>query len=454
MGPRPAESVPSNPAEGDQVGPGFFLSYARIPPLHGDRSDPAYWELIFFHDLLAAVQSRAPELPEGFIAGHVPPGADPEETTGRRLANCRVFVPLYCDDYFVDEQCGREWAVFEERRRLLSARTGDHGSAVLPVLWKTSHRNDRPPCIADTPPARLSGSELYHRLGLNELIRLYQAEYKTVVSRLAELIVWQARTQAPPIAAESALAEAVPAFPSAGHSARRLYITVVANVRSRVPTDRDPDFYGDSPEQWRPYQPADSEPLAHRAARLAQSYGWRPEIGVLTPTSPEARMTAREHTGSEHRQPPAPAILLADPWQFASYQGRRVLEKVDSWRKDWVRLMVPWSAADRETAEHRTRLESHTRDAVPWMYQSWRRACPQGLEDLATPAEFDEALPAVIDRARSHFLDASRPLRGSPPHRYSVRPRLVPSPEDETPQAPAAGLEQDLRAPESEGQGA
>jgi hypothetical protein len=67
------------------------------------------------------------------------------------------------------------------------------------------------------------------------------------------------------------------------------------------------------------------------------------------------------------------------------------------------------------------------------MMQGWRRTCQQHLEDLSTPEQFDEALPAVIDRARNHYLDNSRPLRDSMFGGYSGRPPLSPPPADDAP---------------------
>ena len=425
MGPDPAESAPSTRADAGTFGPGFFLSYARVAPLRGDRSDPDYWVKRFFHELAAEIRPLDSGLRHGFIAGHAPPGAHPETLTARNLATCRVFVPLYGDDYFGDEQCGREWAVFEQRRQLRRDRTGDEGDSIVPVLWTRQGREDWPPAAYRTRPHPLLSNDLYQRLGLFELIRLHERAYREVVALLAKEIVRRAHTEAPPVASEDALSWAVAAFPIPGRSTRRLFIKVAAGVRRVTPRDRDPEYYGEQPEDWRPYHPESAEPIVLRAARIARSLGYRPEISALSASSPEVKRVGG--------QPPAASILLADPWLFRGYQQRRNLEQVDRSRKEWVRLMVPWCATDRETADHRTLLESHVRDAVPWMVQGWRRTCPPTLADLATADDFDEALPVVIDRARSHFLNNSRPTWDPILTGRSGRPRLAPPPQDEPP---------------------
>ena len=435
MGPNPAESAPSTPPEVDAFGPSFFLSYARVAPLRGDRSDPYYWVKRFFHELTEEIRALDGNLMRGFIADHVPPGATPETMTARNLASCRIFVPLYGDDYFDDEQCGREWAVFERRRQLRRARTGEDGDSIVPVLWTRQGREDWPPAAHRVRPHPLLSNDLYQRLGLFELIRLHERAYREVVRLLAREIVRRAHTEAPPVTSEDALSFEPPAFPVPGRSTRQLFIKVVAGVRRDTPHDRNPEYYGDQPEDWRPYLPESEEPLVERAARIARSLGYRPEITALTATSPETKMNSlQKPLDPQFHQPPAASILLADPWLFRAYKERRNLERVDQHRKEWVRLMVPWCATDHETAELRTSLESHVRDTVPWMIQSWRRTCPQGLLDLATVEEFDLALPIVIERARHHFLNNIRPTRDSTLNGgYSGRPRLAPPPEDEPP---------------------
>ena len=434
-GNRPRTTSPSAQAEVDAFGPSFFLSYAPVAPLRGDRSDPYYWVKRFFHELAAEVRSLDGNLRQGFIADHVPPGANPETLTARNLASCRIFVPLYSDDYFDDEQCGREWAVFERRRQLRQARTGDDGDSIVPVLWTRPGREDWPPCAHRIRPHPLLSSDLYQRLGLFELIRLHERAYREVLRLLARDIVRRAHTEAPPVTAEDALSWETPAFPVPGRSTRQLFIRVVAGIRRETPNDRNPEYYGDRPEDWRPYHPESAEPIALRAARIARSLGYRPEITGLTSTSPEAKTSSQQKPlDAQFHQPPAASILLADPWHFRGLRERRYLERVDQHRKEWVRLMVPWCATDRETAGHRTSLESHVRDAVPWMIQGWRRTCPQGLIDLATVEEFDLALPIVIDRARHHFLNNIRPTRDSTlSSDYSGRPRAAPPPEDVLP---------------------
>jgi len=428
--------VPAGEPEAAAFGPSFFLSYSRSVPLRGDRSDPDYWVKRFFHDLAAEIRSLDSYLRQGFIADHVPPGSSPEILTAQNLANCRTFVPLYGDDYFDDEQCGREWAVFERRRQLGRDRTGYDGESILPVLWTRPGRQDWPEVAHRFRPNPLLSNDLYLRLGLFELIRLHERAYHEVVRLLAKEIVRKARTEAPPVAGEDALSFASPTFPTPGRSTRHIYITVAAGIRRTLPTERNPDYYGERPEDWRPYLPESHEPIALRAARIARSLGYQPEIRVLTATSPETKMSSPQTpSASQVQQPPAASIVLADPWLFRGYRERRNLEVVDLRRKEWVRLLVPWCAADQETAQQRTILESHVSNAVPWMTQSWRRTCPQHLADLSTVQEFDDALPMVIDRARDHFLNNinMRPLRDSALGGYAGRPRLAPPPEDEPP---------------------
>ncbi len=431
MGPSLRESlVGSAEGEGVTFGPGFYFSYARTPPLRGDRSDPDYWVKRFFHELETEVRHLDHRLRGGFMDHRIPPGLDPAEYAARSLSACRVFVPLYSDNYFASEQCGREWAVFDRRRRLRKARTGDDGRSVVPVLWTPTAR-DIPECARPHVPARLLEHDLYRELGLYQLIRLYENEYHEAVLRLAQMIVQKSGVEAPPAISPDAYQEVEPAFPGHLRPQRPLNITVAAAVRRTLPRDRDPEYYGGNPEEWRPYQPQVLEPLAERAARIAGTVGYTPRISVLTTSSPETRMPGQSDSVSRQQ---GPSILLADPWVFDGFvASRTALERVDRARRETVRLMVPWSSSDAETLGQRLYLEARVQSTVPWMFRCWRRSLPERLQDLTTPEQFDEALLVVIDRARSYFLSASEPLRNAPFNRYSSRPRLVAAPEDDPP---------------------
>ena len=420
------------PAEGEGVsfGPGFYFSYAHTPPLRGDRSDPDYWIKRFFHELETEVRHLDHRLPGGFVDHRIPTGLDPAEYAAHRLAECRVFVPLYGDNYFESEKCGREWAVFERRRRLRKARTGDDGRSIVPVLWTPSSR-EQPDCARRVPPARLLEHDLYLDLGLYQLIRLYEHEYHEAVLRLAQLIVQRARVEAPPAISPDSHGDVEPAFPGRASPQRPLYIAVAAAVRRTVPRERDPEYYGGNPEEWRPYQPQVLEPLAERAARIAGTLGYSARISVLSTSSPETKMPGPQ---LESQRQQGPSIVLADPWVFDGFPtSRTALERVDRCRRETVRLMVPWSGSDGETARQRLYLEARVQTTVPWMFRCWRRSLPERLQDLATAEQFDEALLVVIDRARSYFLSTSEPLRNAPLNRYSSRPRLAPAPHEEPP---------------------
>jgi FxsC-like protein len=431
MGPSLRESAVGS-AEGEDItfGSGFYFSYAHTPPLRGDRADPDYWVKRFFHELETEVRHLDHRLHGGFADHRIPAGLDPRQYAAQNLAECRVFVPLYSDNYFENDKCGREWAVFERRRRLRKARTGDDGRAIVPVLWTPSTR-EVPECARRVPAARLLETDLYLDLGLYQLIRLYEHEYHEAVLRLAQLIVHRARAEAPPAISPDAYADVEPAFPGHAEPQRPLYIAVAAAVRRTLPKDRDPEYYGGHPEQWRPYQPQVLEPLAERAARIAGTVGYQARISVLTTSSPETKMPGPQ---LDPQRPQGPSILLADPWVFDGFAASRTaLERVDRCRRETVRLMVPWNSADAETSRQRLFLEARVQSTVPWMFHIWQRSLPERLQDLSTAEQFDEALLVVIDRARSYFLSTSEPLRNVPFNRYSSRPRLAPAPQEEPP---------------------
>ena len=180
-------------------------------------------------------------------------------------------------------------------------------------------------------------------------------EYHEAVLRLAQLVVHRARVEAPPAISPDSYGDVEPAFPGRASPQRPLYIAVAAAVRRTLPRERDPEYYGNSSEEWRPYQPQVLEPLAERAARIAGTLGYSARISVLSTSSPETKMPAQQ---LESQRQQGPSIVLADPWVFDGFPtSRTALERVDRCRRETVRLMVPWSGSDGETAR-----SSHTAD--------------------------------------------------------------------------------------------
>jgi hypothetical protein len=167
--------------------PLFYLSYARSSresrtPVQG-----------FFDDLCGSISElTAMSMPGyGVDLGGEPPGLRWDEPMKRALATAQVFVPLYSEDYFRNEWCGREWDAFS--RRL----SGSEHAAIVPLPWTPLASV---PWVARSVPLRFMyhGGGV-HGMGLMELRESRPRDYRREVGRIAENIVSVAReTLLPP----------------------------------------------------------------------------------------------------------------------------------------------------------------------------------------------------------------------------------------------------------------
>ncbi|NUR26921.1 MAG: hypothetical protein HOV83_13940, partial [Catenulispora sp.] len=383
------------PARLPEHGSCFFLSYAHTPRVFSDGPDLNYWVRQFFRDLCNELVSCDPRwhrpggrgLP-GFMDDEIREGRLWKQRLVTELATCRVFIPLYCGPFFASENCGKEWSIFRARQMAHMAQTGQPNEAILPVIWKPA-RGDLPAFATEPQMERLGAGDAYFERGLYELIRLERREYTNVVLRLAERLDEAARNAAPPPGPQTDYDTVHPMFPvpedqlatvnDAGE--RRLRITVAAPPLRSVPPGRDPVFYGDRGEDWQPYQPQSSVPLAHRVEAVARWLGYSPFVSSLNGTSLELHEPGTD--GRPVDPADGPTLLLVDPW-VAHTDVSESVKVVDGRRKAWVRVLVPWSVTDKQTAEQAPVLRTMLERLIPWSLAEWSRTAPPATRELAT----------------------------------------------------------------------
>jgi FxsC-like protein len=404
----------------DQPGmlpPYFFLSYAHSDPLAASptedldklvRADPDQLVRKFFYDLTEAVRehaSRKPGLVSGFFDQEVPVGSDWKHRLTQALSTAQVFVPLYSVGYLAMAWPGRELACF--RQRVERAGFANPVRRFVPVLWAPLVGAQDPPGLhealasSDTEPD-------YAENGLWALLRLrpYRQSYLAVVHRLARQIVDLAEknpinpvalSQVPDI--EKVKSEFPPAAPLAA-----FVIEVAAPTLAVLSEGSDPQAYGETPVQWRPF-PGQELPLAEIAKQVAERFDFDPkvsEVGVAGEL--------------DDRQP---GIILIDPEFIASENGRATLRKVAKRLPEWVLpLVVVSQPRSRRTKE----LTAGVRDilnakALPT--ESARRGA-RGVESLD---EFASLVPLLVAEAERQYVRyrSSRVPPPGPSGRLSLR---------------------------------
>lgn len=423
----------AEPQRHTEYGSCFFLSYAHIPRVFDDGPDLNYWVRQFFRDLCNELVScdpswHRPTGPPGFMDDAIREGAVWRRHLVRELATCRVFVPLYNRKYFTSENCGREWAIFRARQMAHVAQTGVPNEAILPVIWKPPRAEDLPEFASALQMAQLSVSDAYFERGLYELIRLDRdREYTNVVLHLAEALDETARRSAPPLGPYVDYDSVRPMFPAEDGgpvSDRRFRITVAAPDERSTPPGRSRDYYGPQPEDWCPYHPDTTVPLARRAEDVARGLGYTPVVSALTRYSPELKPAAAGKPSGSGAD--GPGVLLVDPW-IAHTAGRGPVAEVDRCRKEWISVLVPWSCLDRQTTEQAATLRALLANVMPWSMDEWQRTAAAATRDLASLSDFGHAMPDVMERAWRRYLRAARPAGQGPA--FPPRPRLRDGPD-------------------------
>ncbi|MCX5099717.1 MULTISPECIES: FxsC protein [unclassified Streptomyces] len=382
--------------------PYFFLSYAHTPG-YGRGTDPDMWVERLFKDLcdhVLAMTDLPAGAPAGFIDREIRSGEGWSERLGEVLATCRVFVPLFSPRYFASEMCGKEWYAFAQRAIHHRARSNQRAEAIVPALWVPV-----PPSQLPGPAERLQFNhrdfgDRYVSDGLYGLIklRLFAEEYERAVYELAKRIVNVADTirigTGRPVDYRLAPSAFGPPNSSVG-APRPMQVTIAAATRHDLPPGRNPDYYGDSPQDWNPYHPAAARPLAYVAEDLVRSLNYQATISSFD-----------EETGhGEGKQPPSrPEILLVDRWALQDEDRCRRLAAFDAENRPWVTMIVPWNREDHESMAAEAELTEKLEQTMPTKMRQGRAYCRAAAKGVPSMEAFGQLLPQVVEVAAQQYL--------------------------------------------------
>ena len=403
-------SAGSAGAAGDRVY--FFLSYAHLER-HGRRADlPDKTVRDFFQDLsdeIARYAALPPGVTVGFADWEIPTGHAWRRELGHVLATCGVFLALYSPDYFERTVCGQEWAAFHRREQTHHAHAHAEKPAIVPVMWQKMDNGHMPPVARRIHYWLNSAGELYRRRGMRELVmrrnRQEVAEaYRFALKAFAEHIVTVADND-PLLPSEEGVLQLDPSDDAfAGDwsrdDPRPLRFVIVAPVLGNLPPRASPQLYGNSPEHWRPYWPADDTPIAKTAIALGQADGFHPFVEFLG-SCPDLR---------DGEGPSAPTILIVDPWAAQDPELSELLHSFDqvSYDKPWVRLVICWDKDGSGDGNQINELERGLQRTLDRTRAQCRMANPEAVAGLAKVAAFGERLPGVIAAAEQGYFRRTR----------------------------------------------
>jgi hypothetical protein len=284
------------------MGPLFFVSYASstgdrgpVQRLHSDVQKE-------IHSLLGRGPGTSGRLKRAA------PTSEPDPA----VLDSRCMVALYSADYLRDRQCGKEWSVFLERMNRRTRKTGQKPASLVGVLWRPEGLV-LPRIVADTGQILDDVGQGYRGLGALGLMQDPGGwdGYRLIVRRIAQRIAQAAATPLPEMTeadsravsprfsadrpqradaaqpAESPRAyrhqraarrrEPHPGLRSAPPPARpataerHVIVALVTGDRGRMEElRRSVSAYGETAQDWRPFEPHDEEPavsIVRRALR-------------------------------------------------------------------------------------------------------------------------------------------------------------------------------------------
>lgn len=151
------------------------------------------------------------------------------------LRVCKTFVPLLSPAYFLSENCGKEWTVFERRCSEYTRKNGRRPSVLVPVLWVPPVNGEFPEFVRDleisfstahVPESQKSFVEDYWKHGLLWVQKrsdsTHGQAYYTVVEKTAQRLIRAAKANtldSLPESALPALAQVEAKFPEGKDSA-------------------------------------------------------------------------------------------------------------------------------------------------------------------------------------------------------------------------------------------
>lgn len=384
----------------------FFFSYARL-----DR-DPYLKK--FYSELADSVRVNAGGSREeiGFFdTEDIEPGQEWPAALAAALQTARVLVPVYTPSYFTSEYCGREWRVFEERRR----SAGGRPPVILPVLWVPQDKlpSNLPDAVLDLQYSHEQLGDMYVREGLRQLMR--QSRYldvrRQIIDGLAERIVEIGRQHplpalaAPPSIKEVASAfqpppgAPAPAAPSGSGNVGPRYVQFVfvagrrnefelQKLRNRL------EYYGgEGGPDWQPYLPDLAEEIAILAMEVAASEKLRYEAVPL-----DERLIQRLDEAERDNKVVA---IIVDTWTLRLEQYHRFMREYDRRSYQNCVVLVPWNY-DEETKLTEETLKQAVQ--LTFVNRFLSRDPNTFIDTIRSPEELRTNLSRALNAARMRIF--------------------------------------------------
>jgi FxsC-like protein len=413
----------------------FFFSYARA---NNDAYLAQFLEDLTTEVCVALGIRTNPDI-RFFDQQDIELGNEWDPNICEALQSSKALVCLYSPAYFSRPYCGKEWAIFQLRRRE-AAKAGEKlPPVILPVLWVPpivdDSREPKAPPLPDTIDSAVSAIQYtygderaaHNIKGLRHILMRKQehlTEYTDYVQELAQRIVLVGkRHPLPSLLNIPALHQVAPAFPTstttplspkivtaqpASSGPRYVRFVVVAADPNTFGNAREPEPYLETGgDDWRPFyplQPQEIGPYVQGVASRADPH-FRSDILPF-------RKTLRSDIEEAWKDRKI-VVLLVDGWTiFWDAESRRILEevtKMEEFRNCTV--LIPWNESDPGIAAHRDDIERLLRRT----FQSrWSMGSVYYRDSIRSLEELEATLRDVLIRIKAEIRNKTEPARPVP----------------------------------------
>ena len=345
----------------------------------------------------------------------------------RALQTTTVLVCITSPTYFRKEFCGKEYFLFDDRRRQALNDRKLPRPVVLPVIWLPVE-GGLPPYMdtASNLPAQVP--DLYRKIGLKELMTTDRPAYERCVLGFAKAIeqAWKTYWNMPRLPYRVDFKNTPNSFEGgewreavdAGGFIRGPEVVnflFAATTQSRRPNSG----YGKRPSEWRPYYPKDASTVVTHAkgASLQQSLKFREipflEEGPNAAALPPAVDGLLREKLNDARERKNLTVALADPGDLEGevMQALKLLE--DLW---WTgtAVLFPWGDEKRDAAGFKDALLK----ACPLISNASPSQVTVGVPD---PTSLTETLTSMLQELRT----AVRQIETSKKQKTDAPPTVV-----------------------------
>lgn len=402
-----------------------FLSYAR------SDVDP-YFET-FYGDFVRELRGRLGDHTTDDLvfrdSRDIPLGARWEPMLERKLLACRTFIAMVSPTYLRRPVCRKEWASFDWR--LQRTARGTSLALLIPLIWIPVPNEDLPSVVRERQSAHASLGESYARRGLRYVVQREGAEYRDLLTALAERVRDLVREPPPASPAELTapdqlpdLFERVPPGPADGAIAakslggpKHVEFIVVAARRDELTAERlVTAAYGTEFDEWCPYRPA----LDTRIGLLVQK--------VAIEQNLTAGVASVAHNIVSHLQGARAkntlAVLLVDVWSLRLHHYRGYMNMFDrAERLVNAGVLVVWNLADGETPTKREDLLDSLRLAFPNL--TVMKDPLAFHEQIGTHDELIEKLRDTLQILRRRIVELGQVMRKAEGTTTIAQPLLI-----------------------------